>query len=195
MLLAVSSVAKLFVSTILCSLTIKLLDDYLDREIDAIDNSINLINQFGEATIVYALPLFGFSLLLAPPIALALFSSAWIVGMFRTMKTLFPSGLRGWQESLLIGGFGVWLTGWSIMIFSLVLTFSVQLIDDLLDQQTDKLVGIYNLALQWGNIVCFITCSICLVIAYLLEPELFKPIGCGIIISYLLVNLIDKPPG
>lgn len=174
----------MFLSVVFCSASVKLLDDFLDREIDVITGENNWINRLGEDAVVYSLPLLVLGIALQPAICAALFLASWAIGMFHHFGTKYPSRLFGWQEAISSIACGVFVSGWRAMIFALLLTFAVQLFDDIIDRYTDRATGMRNLALRWGELQCSIACTVCCLSAWLIIGNTFWPVVGGIAAVY-----------
>lgn len=182
----VSELLLLFFSTVFCAAAVKLVDDYLDKELDAIDNQPNWIVRLGDGTVVYAMPLMVISISLRSDTSAALFLSAWAIGMFQHLGIKYPSGLHGWQEAVLSIGFGCLLAGWRVMLLALLITLGVQLVDDMLDRRSDCHRGLRNLADRWGMTECFLLVCICFFSAWWIAKGVIWPILGGIAVIYLL---------
>lgn len=185
MLHGISEWTTAFLSAALCSSAIKLLDDYLDRELDDTTGEHNWINDLGEGAIAYSLPLLAVSVALYPQVGLALFIASWSIGMYRDLHIIYPSMLRGWQEFLIGTAAGVYLSGWSIMLCSLFIAGAVQLCDDIIDRYTDQATGMRNLAHRWGAIPCGVASIVLLISASFIVPSLFWPVIGGIAAIYI----------
>jgi 4-hydroxybenzoate polyprenyltransferase len=181
---AISESIRIFLSVVLCSLAIKLLDDYLDRELDTASGEYNWINCLGEGAVAYSLPFLAISSALHPEIGVSLFLASWTVGMYRDLNVIYPSSLRGWQESLIVMAVGFCFAGWRTMICSLLLAGAVQLADDVIDRYTDQATGIRNLAHRWGAMPCCVACIAFFIGAWFFAAAVFWPVICGIIVVY-----------
>lgn len=185
MLHGISEWTTAFFSAALCSAAIKLLDDYLDRELDEISGEHNWINDLGVGVIAYSLPLLAVSVALQPQIGLTLFLASWTIGMYRDLHVRYPSRLRGWQESVLGVAVGVYFAGWRIMLCSLFIAGAVQLFDDVIDRYTDQTTGMRNLAHRWGAGFCGIAGTVLLISANLMASAWFWPVISGIAAIYI----------
>ena len=184
MLHAMCEEIVLFLSVVFCSASVKLLDDFLDREIDAVTGAHNWINRLGEDAVVYSLPLLVAGVAMRPAIGAALFLASWAIGMFHHFGAKYPSGLFGWQEVIGSIACGVFVSGLRAMAFALLLTLAVQLIDDIIDRHADRATGMRNLALRWGGLQCSIACTVCCLSAWLLIGNTFWPVVGGIVTVY-----------
>lgn len=190
MLRAMSEWGQLIAAAALCSVSIKLLDDYLDRETDAACGTPNLINHFGEGLVAYCLPFLVVSIGLHPAVGTCLFFASWAVGMFQDLNAKFVIGMRGWHESLLFSFAGAYLAGWREMVCALLLVSGVQLFDDIYDFSQDHESGMRNLARRWGILPCSVICLICFLVAWHMGGLAFWPVLTGIAIVYAAFVLI-----
>lgn len=185
-----------FLSTTLavacCSVAVKLADDYLDKEYDAIVGKTNWAEIFDNGTMLYAMFFLALSAGINAPLALSLFLGSYIIGMFSTMHNKFPSRLNGFQESLVTFTIGIVLFGWNNMLFSLSFVFAIQLFDDYIDAHSDYLSGQRNLANRYGKIECLLVGLICAMIAFGQNEQLFMPALIGVAIVYLLSLRLNK---
>lgn len=169
-----------------CSGAVKLADDYLDREYDAIAGKANWAEFFDKGTMLYAMFLLALAAGINARMSLSLFLGSYIVGMFNAMYQRYPSRLNGFQESLLALGVGMLLFGWSYMLFSLSFVFAVQLFDDCLDAKSDNISGQRNLANRFGKMECSLLGVICMLIAWSGGARLFLPAIVGTTAVYLI---------
>jgi 4-hydroxybenzoate polyprenyltransferase len=179
-----------FLSTIVavacCAAAVKLADDYLDKEYDAIAGKTNWAEIFDKGTMLYAMFLLALSAGINAPLALSLFLGSYIVGMFSAMRDKFPSRLNGFQESLVAVTVGLVLFGWNTMLFSVSFVFAIQLFDDYIDAHSDCLSGQRNLANRYGKMECLLVGLFCTLAAFWLNERLFVPTLAGTAIVYLL---------
>lgn len=175
-----------------CSAAIKLADDYLDKDYDAIAGKTNWADIFDKGTMLYAMFLLALSAGINAPLALSLFLGSYIVGMFSTMHDRFPSRLNGFQESLVAFTVGIVLLGWSKMLFALSFVFAIQLFDDYIDAHSDCLSGQRNLVNRYGKVECLLVGSVCTLVAFGQNEQLFIPTLVGTAIVYLLSLRLNK---
>ncbi|MDU4959694.1 MAG: hypothetical protein E6X17_03390 [Sporomusaceae bacterium] len=171
-------------AAVLCSAAVKLLDDYLDRELDAVSGQPNWINRLGEGSVAYSLPLLAGGVAMETAVALSLFLAAWAVGMYRDLAVCYPSRLRGWQEALLAIAAGVAFAGWRLMLCALLLAASIQAADDIVDRYGDQAAGRRNLAHRFGTIPCLGAALALGFSAWLAAPAPFWPMLGGIAAVY-----------
>ena len=170
----------------LCSLAVKLTDDWLDRDRDAAVGRINWATRLGTGTMVYAALFLALAAGINAAVSLALFFASYIVGMFTDLGRRLPSRLTGWQESLLVLVAGAMLCGWRTMLFAGLFVSAVQLIDDCIDLAGDRLAGQRNLACRFGTAECLLGGLTLLLAAWWLDAGLFTPVFAGVAAVYCL---------
>ncbi|SMC62476.1 hypothetical protein [Sporomusa malonica] len=168
-----------------CSASVKLADDYLDKEYDAVAGKTNWAEVLGRGTMLYAMFLLAMSAGINTRLSLSLFLASYIVGMFNSMYEKLPSRLNGFQESLVALIIGVVFFDWNSMLFSLSFVAAVQLFDDYLDAQYDRLSGQRNLANRFGGLECLIMGLICALAAWGINENLFVPAVVGSAVVYI----------
>lgn len=158
-------------AAILCAgLAVKLMDDFLDLQYDSQAGIPSPAVRLGEATLPYGLILLAVGAAFHPPVALSLFLAAYAIGMVQDLKRSLPSGLTGWQESLLSLGLGALLLGPVIQIWGLAMMVFVQAVDDTIDYHVDQMSGNPNLLRRFGWVEVNGVAFVCLVLAAWLYP-------------------------
>lgn len=168
----------------ICALAVKLTDDALDRESDLAGGRSNLAARLGPGTMVYAALCLAIAASINTPVSLSLFFASYIIGMFNDFRLIFPSRLRGWQESALVALLGLILFGWHLMAFALLFILAMQLIDDCVDMHADRLCGQRNLACRLGWPECLLAGLALLLAAWWLDEKLFYPVLAGTSVFY-----------
>ena len=181
---AIFETASTMIAVILCSIAVKLIDDFLDKEIDACADCKNFANLLGSGVIVYGMLSLSLAASINAAVSLPLFLASYSIGMFNDFKKTFISGLSGMHESLLIFFLGVILHGWHSMLFSLVFIFSIQLFDDYLDINTDQPASCRNIAQRIGKIECLLLAIITLLISWQTNEHLFPVVFLSTAIFY-----------
>lgn len=138
----------------LTGLVIKIMDDYIDQDIDVLKKESNLYIALEYGGLPYGLLLLSLAIILDFPTALSLFFSSFAVGMAGVQSAKMPSGLYGFQESLLVVFFGIFLFK-SEMLSSLFIIVTIQLWDDFLDYENDK-ISKKNFAFLLGKVECLL---------------------------------------
>jgi hypothetical protein len=169
--------AVICISIFLCGLSIKFLDELID------ENRVEYI------------PYIMCFLCISSVIwneSISLFFSSYIVGMFHDENLKLISGLKSYQEQILVCVLSLLLVGIYGTISSLMIICMIQLLDDLTDLKDDMQSGKKNWVLKFGKVEVMISSLIFLSISVYLS--IFKTIVCIIsasIISYLF-NKINK---
>ena len=182
-------------AVILCSISVKLIDDFLDYEMDGPADCENFTAILGKGSLVYAMLTLALSASINASVSIPLFLASYSVGMFKDTKQTFPSHLSGLQESLAIFILGVLLWSWQSMIFSLLFIFSIQLFDDYLDIERDQSAGYRNLAHRLGKIECLLLSILTSLASWRIDEHLFFPVfgGTAIFYSILLYRQRRRP--
>jgi len=184
--------ASIVISVILCSIAVKLVDDFLDSDLDARAGCNNFSNTLGNGTIVYGILALSIAASINASVSIPLFLASYSIGMFSDFKKTFISGLSGLQESLLVFILGGMLWSWHSMLFSLFFIFSIQLFDDYLDIHTDQLAGYRNLAQRIGKVECLLLSILATCITWLIDEHMFPLVFLGTAIFYISLFYYQK---
>ena len=179
------------ISVILCGIAVKLVDDFLDHDMDTRTGSRNFTNQFGNGTVIYAMLALALATSINALVSIPLFLASYSIGMFGDLKQPFPSGLTGWQESLLILLLGTMLWGWQQILFSLFFIGGVQLFDDYIDAEEQLLDG-RNIAKKIGKVECLLLSIIAILTAWQIEERMFPFVFLGFFLFYSLLFFYQK---
>jgi len=118
---------------------IKLMDDFLDREIDQVQGKKTLTQGLGDSVLPYSLLLLMVGMALNQSLAGSLFLATYIIGMGKETREeswrLLPSGIPHYLEMLLGTVLGVCLWGFEEVLSSLAVILTVQFFDDFYDYQ------------------------------------------------------------
>ena len=183
--------SMIVISVIFCAIAVKLADDFLDYDLDTRTGSRNFTSHFGNGTVIYAMLSLALAASINALVSIPLFLASYSIGMFGDLKQPFPSGLTGWQESLLVLFFGVLLWGWQQLLFSLFFIGGVQLFDDYLDAQAELIDG-RNIANQIGKVECLLLSSITMLTAWHIEEHMFFSVFLGFFLFYSLLFFYQK---
>jgi len=183
----ISELAFIVIPVILCSIAVKLVDDFLDRDLDTRAGCSNFSNTFGNGAIVYGMLSLSLAASMNASVSIPLFLASYSIGMFNDFKKTFTSGLSGLQESLLVFILGVMLWGWQNMLFSIFFIFSIQLFDDYVDIYTDQLAGYRNFAHRIGKVECLLLSILTLCISWRISEHLFPGVLLGTAIFYSIL--------
>ena len=181
----------IIISVIFCAIAVKLVDDFLDYDLDTRTGSHNFTHKLGNGTVVYAMLALAIATSINPIVSIPLFLASYSVGMFSDLKQFFSSGLTGWQESLLVLLCGILLWGWQQMLFSLFFIGGVQLFDDYMDAQAELIDG-RNIANQIGKVECLLLSSITMLTAWQVMEHMFLSVFLGFFLFYGLLFFYQK---
>ena len=160
---AIFETAKTAFSLLLTGAAIKLMDDFVDAAPG---------ERWGgeRSALPYALLFFAGGAAPNSSLTVSLFLAAYALGMAYDYAEKMPSGLLGYQESLLVVALGIVVLGWSEIAGSLLIIASIQLLDDVRDQQEDRYSGQKNLARRWGRVEAGLLAAITFLATLLLAP-------------------------
>jgi len=181
---AIFELTGIVIPVILCSIAVKLVDDFLDNDRDTRAGCYNFSQTLGSGTIIYGMLSLSLAASINASVSIPLFFASYSIGMFNDLTTTFTSGLSGLQESLLVFILGVILWGWQSMLFSLFFIISIQLFDDYLDIYTDQLAGYRNLAHRLGKVECLLLSILTLCASWRISEHLFPFVFLGTAIFY-----------
>lgn len=184
--------STIVLSVILCAIAVKLVDDFLDKDMDTCAGSHNFVNHLGNGTVIYAMLALALAMSINALVSIPLFLASYMIGMFNDLKQPFPSGLSGLQESIIVLCCGVMLWGWQRMLFSLLFIISVQLFDDYVDVSKDQLVGYRNIASRIGKVECLLLSIITMLTAWQVEEHMFLFVFFGFFLFYSLLFFYQK---
>lgn len=184
--------STIVIAVLLCGIAVKLVDDFLDKDMDTRAGSHNFTIRFGNGTVIYAMLALTVAASINAMISIPLFLASYSIGMFHDLKQPFPSGLCGWQESGFILLVGVLLWGWQMMLFSILFVSSIQLFDDYLDMYIDDEVGYRNMAKRIGRVECLLLSIITMLTAWLIEEHMFPFVLLGTFLFYSMLLFYQK---
>ncbi|MCG0276266.1 MAG: hypothetical protein L5655_08955 [Thermosediminibacteraceae bacterium] len=163
-------IVKKSLAVFLTGLVIKLTDDFIDREYDILLGKRNLADVLEAGILPYVILIFSLACLLEPHTSISLFFSSYIIGMTTNYNAKMPSGLYGYQESVIIFFMGIFIFGYIEMISSLFTIAAIQFWDDYRDSRED-VNSRKNLANLLGKVECILFSIICLLSALYLDPS------------------------
>jgi len=181
-----------FMGIFLMGLVIKIMDDYIDRDIDELKGQWNIASIFKRAILPYSLVLVIISLYLNFSEAVSIFAASYFLGMCNELNERLPSGLKGWQEGVLLLLFTTYMNSLQECLAALLIVCSIQFIDDFLDLKKDIYIDSSNLVNRLGKIN-----SLFITIALFLLALRFFPVKClyyysASFILYLFLFLGEK---
>lgn len=165
------SITIITISIILTGLSIKMLDDYMDEK--------------KQGYVPYMLCILCISSALWKE-SISLFLSSYIIGMFHDKNIKLISGMRVYQEQVLIFLVSALICGLTACLSSFFIICAIQLLDDLNDMEEDRALCMKNWALKIGCTearvlaIVFILLSICF--------DVIKSLIC--IVSALIIQFI-----
>ncbi len=136
-------------SVFLVGWAIKLMDDYVDREVDIVLGSPNLSRALSDGLPIYLALTVALAVYSEPTTGLTLFLAAYLVGMAGEAGVSYAGGWRAWVEILAAAVLGCMIAPRQFML-NLVLVVTIQLGDDLLDRRADQLAGKRSLPILFG---------------------------------------------
>ncbi|HHW02755.1 MAG TPA: hypothetical protein GXX35_08100 [Thermoanaerobacterales bacterium] len=178
---------KTFLSVFLTGMVVKIMDDYMDMEFDELIKKDNITRILRLGTLPYALFIFSLACILNPPTAISLFFASFSTGMAGNLNAKMPSGLYGYQESILTIIMAVVLFGAVETFSSLFLIIAIQLWDDYADYRTD-IYSTKNWAFLLGKNECLLLGIIFFISSLYLD--FFKALS-GIFSLGAIVNIIN----
>ncbi|WP_422448896.1 hypothetical protein [Thermoanaerobacterium sp. DL9XJH110] len=148
-------IVKKVLSIFLTGIAIKLMDDHVDQDIDSMLNKSSLAAIIGNGIVTYVLFVFSLGCVFDVKTSASLFLASFTLGMANNVTAKMPSGLYGYQESIIGLVFGLFMLGSSDMLSSLFVMAVIQLLDDYLDFSKD-IVSKKNWAFILGKMECLI---------------------------------------
>lgn len=170
--LSAAQAATTVVAVLAAGMAIKLMDDFIDRRMDALAGVRTWAARLGDGTLPYALAALGVGMLVDASVAGPLFLSAYAVGMSHDLRRRQPSGLLGWHESALAVGVGALLAGLIPTAAALAAITFVQCVDDVADAHTDRLRGHRSFVRSLGAVETLLLGLAALIVACALAPLL-----------------------
>ena len=128
-----ASLIRAISAGLLVALSVKLMDDWLDRGPDTSVGRVSTQARWGASWLPYALVLLAVAAALSHRVAADLFLGAYSSGMAGELGRRQPSGLCGLQGSLLVLVAGAVLVGWRAITAGLLVASGWQVADHLLD--------------------------------------------------------------
>lgn len=160
-----------FAAVFAVGLAVKLLDDHLDQEEDAVRVRSNLAQILGRGSMAYGLFCYALGAWLRPAWSFTLFLASYACGMLGTVSWLLPSRLPAWLEAVATLALGLGLAGWQEMVSSGAFILGVQLLDDIVDMNQDAYLRTRpNLARRWGKVEAALAGTAVLVLGLILAP-------------------------
>lgn len=186
---------KRFFGIFLMALVIKMMDDYIDKEIDELKGQWNLSLVLNKAILPYSLVLIIFSLYCNFTEAFSIFAASYFLGMSSELKESLPSGLKAWMEGVLLLLVATYMSSVHEILAALLIVSSIQLIDDFLDLKKDAYVDSRNIVNKLGkfNSALITIVLILLSLNYYLVKSLYY--YTALLFLYILLYLGEKKHG
>lgn len=156
---------------LLTGLAIKLMDDFLDQDLDQLLQKKTLAMKLGDSSLPYALLLLTLGILLGGQQAASLFLVSYILGMHGDLKQQEPLGLKGYQESVFILILSVFILHPLEIFTAFLIMLAIQIGDDFFDYFLEPFPGRKNLIKQWGKGACLVALLISLSLSLILDPQ------------------------
>ncbi|QTL98300.1 hypothetical protein GM661_10075 [Iocasia frigidifontis] len=176
---------------ILIGFVIKMMDDFLDQEIDILQGDWNLTSVLKKGILPYSLVIMIFALHLNFAESVSYFSASYLLGMSSTAADKLPSRLRGWQEGLILIVIAIYLTSLREVITSIILVLILQFVDDYLDYKKEIYIKKDNLINKLGHLNGLIIFIILFILVFnfcLLKMIYFSLASCIIYLSLWLLK-------
>lgn len=184
-----------FIGVFFTGIVIKIMDDYLDYNIDKELELWNYTILLGRAALPYSLVLFMVGLSLNFSEGVGFFASSYCLGMNSSDKSRLPSGLLPWQEGLILVAISIFITDFYNTLYCFISIFYIQLMDDLIDYQKEKFTNQHNYIKKYGVINSSIIITIvifCAIKFFLLKFVIFLLAASLIyIITYILQKWME----
>lgn len=130
---------KRFAGIFLTGLVIKLMDDFLDQDLDRLKGEENFSRIIGRGILPYSLVIIILALYFNFNESVSYFAASYFLGMAYDDRERLPSRLFGWQEGLIVLGISILLTSLKDTLSALILILLIQLFDDYVDYRRDNL--------------------------------------------------------
>lgn len=160
---------RIGLAVVLIGWAIKLMDDYVDREMDQILGKPNITGLLGDGLPVYMALMTALAVYLSPDTGATLFLAAYLLGMGEEMGERYAVGWRAWIEVIASAVLG-WLINRSLYLLNLLLILTIQLSDDLRDQEHDHLAGRRTLPALVGSEITLVVVLSLVVLILMRSP-------------------------
>lgn len=159
-------------SIVAAGVAVKLMDDYLDAAGDRRTRTVRWAARIGAGTLPYSLFALTVALLLDTKVAAALFLGAYAIGMAHDLGRTMPTGLKGWQESVVAAIAAVLGTGWTLAATAFAAMIFVQCLDDMEDTEEDLVRGQHNFVHALGSVETALLAVASFIVAVSFAPQL-----------------------
>ncbi|SNR87972.1 hypothetical protein SAMN05446037_1001194 [Anaerovirgula multivorans] len=154
---------------LLIGIVIKLLDDEIDDDKTNTRSQSNLYRDVMEYKLPYCLLFLAIAMLLESQLIFALFTSAYMIGMFHLPHQRLPFKLKGYEEMIILFCINLLLIPFDIFAIAFISIFLIQLLDDLQDYQYDFKYGFKNFVNKYGKGEVILVSGILLVLCIIIS--------------------------
>jgi hypothetical protein len=183
---------KRLIGLILIGFVIKLMDDFLDQDLDSLKGEWNFAGKLGRGILPYSLVLIIIALYLNFMESVSFFAASYTLGMVYDVKDRLPSHLRSWQEGLIVCLISIYLTNLWETFTALILILLIQFIDDFFDYQKDWIIGTRNLIQRLGRFNASLLTILLVLLTVKICPLKMGFFSIAVSVNYLFFWLAKK---
>lgn len=187
-------ILKDILAVALTGTAIKMMDDFLDQEVDRLQEKETLVQTLDSATLPYSLIILMAAMALNTPLAGSLFLASYVIGMGKDNLVdsfrLLPSGIPSCMEMLLGLLLGILFWGFQEMASSLAAILTIQFFDDLYDYQLQQERNLSNWVQRIGKVETTLISLICFLIALILDLNKLLMV---LAVTPLIICFLEKP--
>jgi 1,4-dihydroxy-2-naphthoate octaprenyltransferase len=183
---------KRLIGLILIGFVIKLMDDFLDQDLDSLKGEWNFAGKLGRGILPYSLVFIIIALYLNFTESVSFFAASYALGMFYDGNDRLPSHLQSWQEGLIICLISIYLTSLWETFAALILVLLIQFIDDFLDYQKDWIKGSRSLVRRLGRFNASLLTILLVLLAVKICPLKMGFFSIAVSVNYLFFWLAEK---
>lgn len=177
-------IVKTSLAVFLTGVVIKLMDDYLDQEIDRLNERYSLAVRLKRKILPYSLLLFSFAVLCDYELSISLLWASYIVGMGANTKSSL--GLKVYQELILLLVMGFVLLDRGQFLFALLIILFIQTADDYIDYYREKYINKDNFINYLGRLGTLFIVAVSLSCSLICDWQL----SLVVVFFTLLINLL-----
>jgi hypothetical protein len=126
----------MYFATLFCGISIKIMDDYLDLDMDLLRGKSNSVALIGNGAVAYALLSILAATLINREVAVVLFCAAYCIGMGNSST----ADEYHWAETVMVAIFSIFLSGAGRTSVALLLMAALQIHDNLADNEPLRLL-------------------------------------------------------
>ncbi len=186
-----------FLGLFFIGLVIKMMDDFLDQDIDRLCEVWNITFILGRGILPYTLVLMSVALYYNFDEAIGFFTASYLMGMAYERNNKLPTRILAWQEGLIIFIIGIFMTSVSNSLGCLLLIILLQFIDDLIDYRNDEYLKKENYVSILGKVNVLLAISIIFMLVLLYFPIKLLYFAMAVFLIYLIIYLfktnLDRP--